>query len=48
MTDPLFPVIVLPGAGGGAPDLSVFRAGLDDKTRFEAISYPGWPRYVAR
>jgi thioesterase domain-containing protein len=44
----LFPVIVLPGAGGGAPDFSLFRAGLDDKTRFEAISYPGWQRYVGK
>jgi thioesterase domain-containing protein len=44
--DPMSPVIVLPGAGGGAPDLAVFSVGFGDETRFEAIAYPGWPRYV--
>jgi thioesterase domain-containing protein len=40
-------VIFLSGAGGGAPDLSVFRITPDDTTRFEVIGYPGWKRYVA-
>jgi thioesterase domain-containing protein len=44
--NPDCPVIFLPGAGGGAPDLSAFRAGPDDATRFESISYPGWQRYI--
>lgn len=47
MTDLSSTVIFLPGAGGGAPDLNVFRAGADDTTRFEVIGYPGWKRYVA-
>jgi thioesterase domain-containing protein len=41
------PILFLSGAGGGAPDLGVFRAGVEDKTRFEVIGYPGWKRYVA-
>src|SRR5258706_10730261 len=41
------PVLFLSGAGGGAPDLGVFRDGVDDMTRFEVIGYPGWRRYVA-
>jgi thioesterase domain-containing protein len=47
MTDSSSPVIFLSGAGGGAPDLDAFREGVDDKTRFEVIGYPGWRRYVA-
>ena len=47
MTDSSPPVIFLSGAGGGAPDLEVFRDGVDDTTRFEVIGYPGWRRYVA-
>jgi thioesterase domain-containing protein len=47
MTDSSFPVIFLPGAGGGAPDLDVFREGAEDVTRFEVIGYPGWRRLVA-
>jgi len=31
------PVIFLSGAGGGAPDLNVFRAGGEDTTRLEVI-----------
>jgi thioesterase domain-containing protein len=46
VTDTMPPVVVLPGAGGGAPDLSVFGAGIDDVTRFATISYPGWRRYI--
>src|SRR5689334_8657265 len=41
------PIIFLPGAGGGAPDLQVFRDGSDDATRLEVVSYPSWRRYVA-
>ena len=38
--------IFLSGAGGGVPDLDVFRDGADDPNRVEAIGYPGWKRYV--
>jgi thioesterase domain-containing protein len=41
------PTVFLSGAGGGVPDLDVFRAGPDDPTRVEVISYPGWKRYAA-
>jgi thioesterase domain-containing protein len=41
------PVIFLSGAGGGAPDFSVFRDVDEDMPRFEPIVYPGWKRYVA-
>lgn len=47
MTDRSSLIIVLPGAGGGAPDLGVFRDGASDPTRLEVISYPSWRRYVA-
>ena len=46
MTLPLPPVIVLPGAGGGTPDLAMFGAGFEDATFFQTIAYPGWQRYV--
>jgi thioesterase domain-containing protein len=41
------PVIFLSGAGGGAPDLGVFKADSGDNTRFEIINYPGWQRYIS-
>jgi thioesterase domain-containing protein len=41
------PIVFLSGAGGGAPDLAVFRDGANDPTRVEVIGYPGWRRYVA-
>jgi thioesterase domain-containing protein len=41
------PVIFLSGAGGGAPDLDVFKAGPGDNTRFEIINYPGWQRCIS-
>ena len=47
MTDLSSPIIFLSGAGGGAPDLNVFREGAEDTTRFEVVGYPGWKRYVA-
>jgi thioesterase domain-containing protein len=47
MTDPSFPIIVLSGAGGGAPDLAALIGIPKDTNRFETISYPGWQRYVA-
>jgi thioesterase domain-containing protein len=47
MTDSSSPIIFLSGAGGGAPDLDVFREGADDVTRFEVIGYPGWRHFVA-
>lgn len=37
--------VFLSGAGGGVPDLDVFREGPDDPTQVEAIGYPGWQRY---
>lgn len=40
-------MIFLPGAGGGAPDLSAFRQGAEDPARVEVIGYPGWKSYVA-
>jgi thioesterase domain-containing protein len=45
MKDPT-PVIVLSGAGGGSPDLTAFRLGFSETTRFEILDYPGWRRYV--
>ena len=47
MTDSSSPIIFLSGAGGGAPNLDVFRESVEDVTRFEVISYPGWERYAA-
>jgi thioesterase domain-containing protein len=46
MTDPLTPIIVLPGAGGEAPVPELFRAGRNDLRHVEAMRYPGWPRYI--
>jgi thioesterase domain-containing protein len=48
VTDSRSTVIVLPGAGGGNPDLELFESALRGALRFEAVHYPGWPRYVAR
>jgi thioesterase domain-containing protein len=47
MTNPLPPVIVVPAASGAAPNLTGFRVGISDATRFETLAYPGWQRYVA-
>jgi thioesterase domain-containing protein len=47
MSDLSWPVVFLSGAGGGAPDFSIFRKGAEDATRLEVISYPGWKRYIA-
>jgi len=47
LTQQRSPIVFLPGAGGSAPNLSLLRAGPADNTRFVAISYPGWKRYVA-
>jgi thioesterase domain-containing protein len=41
------PVIFLPGAGGGAPDFSLWRLAPDYEQEFQAIDYPGWRRYIA-
>ncbi|WP_244425464.1 thioesterase domain-containing protein [Bradyrhizobium sp. STM 3843] len=46
MTASSSPIIFLSGAGGGAPDLNVFRDGADDNTRIEVIRYPDWRHYV--
>jgi thioesterase domain-containing protein len=46
MTAAAYPILFLPGAGGVAPDLSLFKEGPADPTLFQAISYPGWRRYV--
>jgi thioesterase domain-containing protein len=45
--NPLDPIVFLSGAGGGAPDLALFRDGAGDPTQVEVIGYPGWRRYVA-
>jgi thioesterase domain-containing protein len=47
MSSSSFTVVFLPGAGGGAPDLTFFREGFEDSTQVEIVSYPGWKRYVA-
>ncbi len=47
MTIPDPPVVFLPGAGGLASELSLLRDGPLDGTRFIAIRYPGWRRYIA-
>jgi thioesterase domain-containing protein len=47
MKNTLPPVIYLPGAGGEAPNLTGFRVGLSDATRFEILTYPGWQRSAA-
>jgi len=39
-------IAFLPGAGGDAPGLDVFRDGPDDPNQIEVIDYPGWRRYV--
>nr|WP_244422871.1 alpha/beta fold hydrolase [Bradyrhizobium sp. ORS 278] len=39
-------IAFLPGAGGDAPDLDVFRIGPDDPTQVKLIAYPGWRRYI--
>jgi len=41
------PLIFLPGAGGGAPDLSVLRLAPDDELEFQTVGYPGWRRYIS-
>jgi thioesterase domain-containing protein len=41
------PIIFLPGAGGGAPDLGVFRDRADNATRFEVVGYPDWRRFLS-
>jgi thioesterase superfamily protein len=41
------PVIVLPGAGNMAPDLTMFAA-PGDAVCFKTIGYPGWQRFVER
>jgi thioesterase domain-containing protein len=41
------PIVFFPGAGGGAPTLSLLCARPGDQTAFATISYPGWSRYVA-
>jgi thioesterase domain-containing protein len=47
LSSPRSPIIFLPGAGGVAPNLALLRTGPADDTRFAAISYPGWKRYIA-
>jgi len=41
------PIIVLPGADGHVMDLSMLRAGRNDRLRFDPIEYPGWSRYIS-
>lgn len=46
MTDLAPPVIFLPGAGGGSPDLEIFRTG--NMSRFEKIGYPSWQSLTSK
>ena len=39
-------VIILRGAGGAAPELSMFQDGAEDARRFVLLEYPGWRRYI--
>jgi thioesterase domain-containing protein len=41
------PFIVLPGASGKAPSLTIFGANPGDEVDFKTINYPGWQRYSA-
>jgi thioesterase domain-containing protein len=45
--NPRASIVFLSGAGGGAPDLDVFREGPGDPNQVEVIDYPAWRRYVA-
>jgi thioesterase domain-containing protein len=47
MTGSSSPVIFLSGAGGGAPDLDVFRTGAEGAPRFEVIRYPRLESFLA-
>jgi thioesterase domain-containing protein len=47
MKNPLPPVIFLPGSGGETPNLTGFRVGFSDATRFETLTYPRWQRSAA-
>jgi thioesterase domain-containing protein len=47
MINPSCPIIVLSGAGGGAPNLAALTGSPEDANRFKTIGYPGWQRYVA-
>ena len=40
-------MILLPGAGGRPPDLSIFTQEHEDTTHFQVVGYPGWRTYVA-
>jgi thioesterase domain-containing protein len=42
------PIIVLPGASGKIPSLTIFGANPADEGVFKPISYPGWQRYTAK
>jgi thioesterase domain-containing protein len=46
MNDLSFPVIVLPGAGGGAPSFAGFTIGDSEYSCFEALRYPPWQHYL--
>jgi thioesterase domain-containing protein len=46
VTDPLSPVIFLPGAGGGSPDLTIFSRTEREPIKAEVINYPDWKRYT--
>lgn len=42
------PVVVLAGAGGGAPNFEGFRTRRHRDLRFELVSYPGWQQYASK
>ena len=41
-------VIVLPGSGGGSPDVEPFRAGYGSTVQFRWLTYPSWRWYLKR
>jgi thioesterase domain-containing protein len=42
-----FGLAILPGAGGGAPNVAAFAASDADLSRMSVIRYPGWTRYLS-
>jgi thioesterase domain-containing protein len=42
-----FPLAILPGAGGGAPNLAAFVDSDAELGRLSVIRYPGWTRYIS-
>jgi thioesterase domain-containing protein len=47
MTDTVCSFLYLPGAAGGAVDLTVLAGSLGEEFNLQLVDYPGWQRYVA-